>query len=280
MPPPLTQVQGPLLQVEHLVAGYGDHVVVQDVSFTVMPGETVALVGSSGCGKSTILRCLVGLLEPMAGMVRLFGTELWSLSVTDRAPLLLQVGLVFQQGGLLGSLTVRDNLALPLELHRNLSDAVVDRIVAARLAQVGLSEAAWLKPSELSGGMRKRVAVARAVITDPKLLLADEPTSGLDPVVAAGIDEVLAGVRDAQQTSMLMVSHDMASVHRLADHILMMADGTLVAQGSYDDLSRSPDPKVQDFLARRPSPEGQAGSNLTHLFDGGPPQNIPGIPNQ
>ncbi len=252
---------GPPLVVEGLVAGYGDRIIVEGVTFQVSAGQTMALVGQSGCGKSTILKCLVGLLEPKAGRVLLFGEDLWAATPDHRQAMLTRLGLVFQQGALLGSLTVAENLALPLELHTDLPDAVIGAVVRARLAQVGLAQAESLYPAELSGGMRKRISVARAMIMDPELLLCDEPTSGLDPVVAAGIDELLSGLRTQHGTTMLVVSHDLASVRRIASQVLVMHQGRLLAAGTYDDLAHSPDPRVRDFFARKA--EAQTSDQVT-----------------
>jgi phospholipid/cholesterol/gamma-HCH transport system ATP-binding protein len=260
------EVITPPLVVENVAAGYGSNIVVKDVSFTVRPGETVAVVGSSGCGKSTLLKTLVGLLPPASGRVTLLGCDLWSMPVDARRELLHRVGLIFQGGALLGSMTVKENLGLPLEMHTRLSDEVIARLVDARLSQVGLSEFAHLKPAELSGGMRKRVAVARSLMLDPDLLLCDEPTSGLDPVVAAGIDELLVNVRELQENALLVVSHDLASIRRLGARILMMARGHLVAEGSYDELAVSNDPEVRRFFNRQARPSGEGGALLTDLI--------------
>jgi phospholipid/cholesterol/gamma-HCH transport system ATP-binding protein len=252
----------PALVVENLVAGYGAQTIVDGVSFTVHTGETVAVVGSSGCGKSTLLRAIVGLLRPMSGRVLLLGREIWAMQVKQRRQLLHRVGLIFQGGALLGSLTVRDNLALPLEMHSRLSPPVIDRLVNARLSQVGLSRFSHLKPAELSGGMRKRVAVARALMLDPELVLCDEPTSGLDPVVAAGIDELLVGVRQMQKSALLVVSHDLASIRKLGARILMMEGGKLIARGYYDTLAASQDPVVHRFFNRQARQSAEDGERL------------------
>ena len=245
----------PPLQVIGLTAGYGENTVIADISFTVNKGETLALVGSSGCGKSTVLRCLVGLLKPMNGKVLLFGEDLWKISIQKRRALLQSVGLIFQAGALLGSLTVEDNLALPLEMHTDVPPDTIRRLVKARLAQVGLAKAAPLKPSELSGGMKKRVAIARSLMLDPELLLCDEPTSGLDPIVAAGIDELLAKARQAGDNAMVVVSHDLESVKRLSDNIIMLIEGRESARGTFSELSSMEDPVVQAFFQRRPNME-------------------------
>lgn len=258
----------PLVLVEDLYAGYGGRTVVKGFSLTLGAGESLAVVGPSGCGKSTLLRCVIGLLAPERGRAELMGVDLSNAEPDLRNQVLQRVGLIFQQGALLGSLSVRDNLALPLEMHTRLPRGLVDRMVATRLTQVGLGEAAWLKPAELSGGMRKRVAVARALMVEPEVLLCDEPTAGLDPVVAAGIDELLAEVRRAQKSALLVVSHDLASVQRLADRVLMMDDGKLVAEGSFADLARSEAPAVRSFFRRQPKERAAQFQSLAERLKG------------
>ena len=254
----------PPLLVEDLVAGYGDKIIVEGVSFRVDRGQTVALVGQSGCGKSTILKCLVGLLEPKSGRILVFGQDLWAAGPDERQSLLKRLGLVFQQGALLGSLTVAENLSLALELHSDLPSDVIETMVRARLAQVGLADAAHLLPAELSGGMRKRISVARAMMMDPEVLLCDEPTSGLDPVVAAGVDELLADLSRQYGTSMLVVSHDLASVRLIASHVLVMQSGRIVARGTFEELAGSGDEQVRDFFARQPERRSSTAATLAH----------------
>ena len=262
--PPL-QHAAPLV-VEDLTAGYGDKTVITGLSFSLREGETLALVGSSGCGKSTVLKCLVGLLRPQGGSVRLLGEDLWSMAVEERRKLLRRVGLIFQAGALLGSLSVEDNLALPLEMHTNVPAPTIKRLVKARLAQVGLAKAAPLKPSELSGGMRKRVAIARSLMMDPHLLLCDEPTSGLDPVVAASIDELLAEAKRLGGSSLVLVSHDLASIQRLSDRIIMLADGKEAARGTFEELSADQTPAVRAFFQREPRTSGYEGPSMAEQF--------------
>ncbi len=256
----------PPLRVVDLKAGYGEKAVVENLSFTVNEGETLALVGSSGCGKSTVLRCLVGLLEPMEGKVFLFGEDLWTIPIEQRRVLLQKVGLIFQAGALLGSLTVEENLSLPLEMHTNVPLEAIKRLVKARLAQVGLAKAGPLKPSELSGGMRKRVAIARSLMLEPHLLLCDEPTSGLDPIVAAGIDELLVKVKNLENSAMVVVSHDLESIKKLSDRIIMLAEGKAAAIGSFVELSASTDPTVQAFFSRHAATDENQAPSLTDAY--------------
>ena len=258
----------PVVLAEDLYAGYGGRMVVQGFSLALYVGQSLAVVGSSGCGKSTLLRCLTGLLRPERGRAEVLGVDMWASEPEHRNRVLQRVGLIFQQGALLGSLSVRDNLALPLEMHTRLPKNLVDRLVSARLAQVGLSDAAWLKPAELSGGMRKRVAVARALMAEPDVLLCDEPTAGLDPVVAAGIDELLAEIHQTQQTAMLVVSHDLASVQHLADRVLMMDDGKLVADGTFEQLAASNEPAVRAFFQREAKERSTQFQSLREKLSG------------
>jgi phospholipid/cholesterol/gamma-HCH transport system ATP-binding protein len=225
--------------------------VVESTSVSVPPGEILVVAGRSGCGKSTILRTMAGLLAPISGAVEVLGVDLFRADLAERRPALRRMGMMFQGGALLGSLTVAENLLLPVdEHHGRLHEQVAARLVDAKLAQVGLAGKAALLPSSLSGGMKKRVALARALMLDPALLLCDEPTSGLDPVVAAGIDELLVRLRDLLGMAMIVVSHDLASIRRIADRVLLVHEGRPVALGPVAALEASTDPAVHDFFHR------------------------------
>jgi phospholipid/cholesterol/gamma-HCH transport system ATP-binding protein len=214
------------------------------------------VAGRSGCGKSTILRTVAGLLPPLGGTVSVLGVDLWGADLSERRPALRRMGMMFQGGALLGSLSVSENLLLPVDEHYGrLHPAVAARLVDAKLAQVGLGGTHELLPSALSGGMKKRVALARALMLDPALLLCDEPTSGLDPVVAAGIDELFVRLRDLLGVAMVVVSHDLASIRRIADRVLLVDDGRPVALGPPAALEDFPEPAVHDFFHRK-APEG------------------------
>ena len=242
----------PIVDVHGLRAGYGAREIISGISFSVPRGRIVAIIGGSGCGKTTVIRTLVGLLKPTAGDIRVFGQDPHQLDEEERRILLGRIGMLYQAGALLGSLTVGQNIALPLKHHTALPDEIIHRIVERKLEMVGLSGTAQLMPSELSGGMRKRASLSRALALDPELLLCDEPSSGLDPIVAAGIDETLRHLQSTLEMTMIVVTHELASIALIADHVIMLADGKILAQGTVDELRHSDDPLVRDFFARKP----------------------------
>jgi phospholipid/cholesterol/gamma-HCH transport system ATP-binding protein len=262
--------QGPVISVHKLKAGYGEKVIINDVSFEVPRGEIVCLIGGSGCGKSTVVRTLVGLLEPMEGEVRVFGRDPGNLEGPDRIALLKRTGMLFQNGALLGSMTVAENVALPLREHTDLPDPIIERIVAAKLAMVGLPDAGSLMPAELSGGMRKRASLSRAIALEPELLFCDEPSAGLDPIVAAGLDETLRSLQRRLGMTMIVVTHELASIQLIADRVVMLRPGGYVLeQGTLDEMNNSDNPEVQDFFGRVPPPEGDVGRSLLTALEEG-----------
>ena len=238
------------LEVRGLHAAYGDRVVLEGVDLTVARGEIRVVLGGSGCGKSTLLKHCVGLLTPSAGSVLVLGQPLHQLEGPARVELLRRVGVLFQYGALLGSITVGENVALPVREHTRLPEDVIVEMVRLKLAAVELSGAEQLLPSELSGGMRKRAALARAMALDPDLLFCDEPSAGLDPLTSAELDELLLRLRDRFGMTMLVVTHELVSIERIADKVLMLADGKVVADGTLADVKRAETPEVKSFFGR------------------------------
>ncbi|MCK5799505.1 MAG: ATP-binding cassette domain-containing protein [Deltaproteobacteria bacterium] len=262
--------QGPAISVRRLKAGYGDRVIINDVSFDVPHGEIVCLIGGSGCGKSTVVRTLVGLLTPMEGEVRVFGKDPSTLEGADRIALLRRTGMLFQNGDLLGSMTVGDNVTLPLREHTDLPDAIIARIVATKLAMVDLPDAANLTPAELSGGMRKRASLSRAIAMDPELLFCDEPSAGLDPIVAAGLDVTLRRLQKRLGMTMIVVTHELASIQLIADRVVMLTQGGYVlAQGTLAEMNESEHPEVREFFGRKPPDEEDPGRSLLQVLEEG-----------
>ena len=255
-----------VVEVDHLTAGYDGKVIVEDVSFSAKRGEILCLIGGSGCGKSTVVRTLVGLLTPMSGEVRVFGQDPSVLEDQARIPFLRHIGMLFQNGALLGSMTVGDNIALPFREHTSLPESVIQRIVESKLALVDMPGVASLLPSELSGGMRKRASLSRAMAMDPELLLCDEPSAGLDPIVAAGIDVTLRHLQRSLGTSMIVVTHELPSVKIIADWVVMMVPGGhVLAQGTVPQMESNSNPRVRDFFARKPPADGGSSSGPTLL---------------
>jgi phospholipid/cholesterol/gamma-HCH transport system ATP-binding protein len=242
-----------VLECRDLACGHDGVAVLEHVDLRVEAGELVAIMGRSGGGKSTLLRTLVGLQPPLAGEVLLFGRSLYALAAAERRALTLRLGVVFQQDGLWSSQSLEDNVALPLRELTRLRAPVIDELVRMKLALVGLDGLQSRLPAQLSGGQRRRGAIARAAILDPELLACDEPTAGLDPVTAAGIDDVLVRCRRLLGMTVVVVSHELASVAAIASRGVMLDAGTIRATGTVDELARSADQQVFEFFhARQP----------------------------
>jgi phospholipid/cholesterol/gamma-HCH transport system ATP-binding protein len=256
----------PVAEVTDLMAHYGEREVLHHVSLSVAPGEVRVILGPSGCGKSTLLKHMVGLLGPTAGSVRLFGQEIVGLDDEGLNPLLARVGMLFQGGALIQSMSVVENAMLPLREHTALDLDDIERVARMKLATVGLGKHVELLPSELSGGMRKRAALARAMALDPALLFCDEPTAGLDPVTAAGIDRLILDLRDALDITVIVVSHELGSIRRIADRVTMLQDGTVVADGTTAELERSSDRRIRSFFEGSPPIVPEQGENVQELF--------------
>lgn len=251
-----------IARVRDLALAYDERPVLRGVSADFRAGDVTCVIGGSGSGKSSLLKCIVGLVRPTGGHAELLGVDLHRADERRRDAVLRRVGVMFQQGALFGSLTVDQNVRLPLVQHTDLPAAIVDRMVELRLAQVGLSEARHRLPAALSGGMQKRAALARASILDPEVLFCDEPSAGLDPVVSAGIDDLLLLFARDLGMSVVAVTHEVASVQRIADHVLMIDRGELIADGTLAAVRTLPDARVRAFFDRRPSPVERGGRPL------------------
>lgn len=241
-----------VIECRDLACGYGEPV-LEHVDLRIERGESVVILGRSGSGKSTLLRTLVGLLPPLAGEVLLFGQPLYDLDGEERRALLHRIGVAFQQDALFSALTIGENVAVPLRELADLPEPVIRELVRLRLELVGLARHEHRPPSQLSGGQRKRAALARATILDPELILGDEPTSGLDPVVAAGIDDMLLRFRALLGSTLVVVSHELESIRAIATRAIMLEAGSVRATGPIDVLARSSDPVVHAFFHARQS---------------------------
>jgi phospholipid/cholesterol/gamma-HCH transport system ATP-binding protein len=248
------------IRFEALSVGYGDTAVLSDIHAVLPAGGISVILGGSGCGKSTLLRHMAGLARPLAGKVHIGGQNFFDLPSKEFRRLRRRMSMLFQDGALLGALTLLENTALPLREHTRLPDAVIRAAAEHCLALVGLRGFGTYFPAQLSGGMRKRAGLARALVTEPRILLCDEPTSGLDPINAARMDQLLLALRARYpDMTLVVVSHDLAGLKHIADHILVLRDGALIFEGGYAALSASENPYLQNFL-RRESPEEADGS--------------------
>jgi phospholipid/cholesterol/gamma-HCH transport system ATP-binding protein len=242
----------PVIAVEDIVTRFGAQTVHDGVSFSVARGALVALIGGSGSGKSVLLREIIGLQRPTAGRVHLFGVDMWAAPAQDRAAVRQRFGMMFQDGALFSSLTVAQNVAVPLREHTALPAASIDALVALRLQQAGLpADAGAKRPSELSGGMRKRAAIARALALEPEILFLDEPTSGLDPITARGLDRVLRSLVDDLGLTAFVVTHDLDTLLTVVDRVIVLANGRVRADGPVDEVTRVDDPWVREYFAVR-----------------------------
>jgi phospholipid/cholesterol/gamma-HCH transport system ATP-binding protein len=259
----------PVIEVRDLVTHYGSRQILDGVEFSVDPGEIRIIMGGSGSGKSTLLRHLLGLSTPTRGSIRLLGTDITRASAGELHELRKRVGVAFQGGALFSSLSVGENIKLPLREHARLDEKTMDIMVRLKLEVVNLGGFEHLMPAQLSGGMMKRAAVARAVIMDPKLLFFDEPSAGLDPVVSAELDELILRLREAMHMTIVVVTHELESAFKIADRITILDQGRILMTGTMDEVQGSAAVRVQDLLNRRPrAAEVNADEYLQRLTEG------------
>ncbi len=238
-----------VIEVSGVSTRFGDHVVHTDINLEVRRAEIFALIGGSGSGKSTLLREMILLHRPDAGSIKVLGDDLSNLSEDAALALRKRWGVLFQHGGLFGSLTVMENIGLPLREHTDLANSLIDEIAAWKLAMAGLKpEAGGLYPSELSGGMLKRASLARALALDPELLFLDEPTAGLDPVSADGVDELVLKLRDLFGLTIVIITHDLDLLWQVADRVAVLGHGTVQGIGSMAELKEMDNPDIRQFF--------------------------------
>src|SRR5579863_5265298 len=245
----------PAISVVNLRVSYGEREILHGVSFDVRRGETMVILGGSGSGKSTLLKKLVGLEKPTLGEVWINGVNTAQISEREMDAIRKTIGMSFQGSALFGSMTVGENVALPLREHTDLEDSTIEIMVRIKLGQVGLSAFEDFMPSELSGGMKKRAAVARALAMDPEILFFDEPSAGLDPIIAAGLDELILNLKTAYALTIVVVTHELASAFLIADRMVYVDRGHIVALGTKEEFQASKHPRVRQFLDRVPEPE-------------------------
>lgn len=254
----------PIIEVDSLVRYFGKQKVLDGVSFKVHAGDTFIIMGGSGCGKSTLLRHLIGTEKPTSGSIKIFGEEITTMRGGALQKLRGRYGMLFQSGALLQSLTVAENVALPLIEHTQLDSGLIDTVVKMKLEQVGLTGHGHKKPSEISGGMKKRAALARALALDPPLVFSDEPTAGLDPIMTAVVDELTQRLTQKIGATVVVVTHDMNSVFRIGTRIIMLGtgpnQGKIIAEGTPEEIKAHPNPAVQQFINGDPEGDGSDDS--------------------
>jgi len=237
-----------VIQIQGIHKWFGQNHVLQGVDLTIKEGETLVIIGRSGCGKSVLLKHIIGILEPEEGDIKIDGRSVRTMPQGEQDQFRLQLGMLFQGAALFDSLTVRENVGFSLYEHTKLSEEVISQKVREKLGLVGLRDIENLMPASLSGGMKKRVGLARAICSEPKIILYDEPTTGLDPINADVINDLILRMQEQLKVISIVVTHDMTSAYKVADRIAMLYDGKIIGVGTPDEIKNSKDPIIQQFI--------------------------------
>jgi phospholipid/cholesterol/gamma-HCH transport system ATP-binding protein len=264
----MTENSQPIIEVQDLVVSFGDRTVLDGVNFTVRRGDIFVILGGSGSGKTTLLRTLVGLIRPDSGRILIKGEDFTAMSEGDRIDLRKKIGMCFQASALFNSMTLGDNVALPLREHTDLEESTIEIMTKIKLELVGLGGFEDYMPAELSGGMKKRAGIARAMAMDPEFIFYDEPSAGLDPIVAAGIDELIRRMQQTFDLTSVVVTHEMESVKLIADTVCVLHNGRIAGIGSFGELENSGQPYIQQFFARQPDAEESGDSDYARSLTG------------
>ena len=255
-----------MISVDGLTVEYGSNRVLDHVNLNIERGEIMVLLGGSGAGKTTMMRNIIGLERPTSGTVRVRGVDIHRCSAKELKAIRCTMGVAFQESALFNSMSIRENVGLPLHELTTLSDSIIEIMTFMKLAAVGLGEAIDRMPQELSGGMKKRAAVARATALDPEILIFDEPSAGLDPIVAAGLDDLILFLKHAFHMTIVVVTHELASAFKIADRIAMLHRGSLLAVESKEAFKASAQPRIRQFLDRVADPISESAAARDHLF--------------
>lgn len=247
--PIINRSKEPVIEIMNLKKSFDSQQVLVDVSINLYKGENLVILGKSGSGKSVLIKCIVRLLNPDAGKINVFGEEVGGLGTAGLSELRKKIGFLFQSGALYDSMTVRQNLEFPLRrIKKGLTEKEISEKVTEALENVGLADALNKMPSQLSGGMRKRISLARTVVVDPQIMLYDEPTTGLDPVTSDEISELINDVQKKYKTSSIIITHDIECARATADRIIMLKDGEVYTEGTIEDFEKSTDPLIKSFF--------------------------------
>ncbi len=252
----------PLISVQDVKVRYGDREVLKGINLDIYAGDTMVILGGSGSGKTTLLRNIMALNRPDSGHIYFKGLDITTCSDSELTGMRKVMGVSFQSAAMFNSMTVGENVALPLREHTKLAESTIRLMTQMKLGQVGLAGVEDLLPSQLSGGMRKRASVARALAMDPEVLVFDEPSAGLDPIIAAGIDELILDLKEAFKMTIVIVTHEMTSAFLIADRMCMLYKGEIIVEGSVEEIKSSQHPRVRQFLERRADEPDNDGPNF------------------
>ncbi|HMK49728.1 MAG TPA: ABC transporter ATP-binding protein [Thermodesulfovibrionales bacterium] len=256
------------IEVKNLVTHYGDREILKNISFSVPKGMTTVVLGGSGCGKSTLLKHLIGLLSPTSGQILIGGKDITQMNEPEMNEVRKKMGILFQGAALLNSMSILDNVALPMREHTKLNESTMEIMVRMKLDLVGLSGFDSFFPSQLSGGMKKRAGLARALALDPELLFFDEPSAGLDPVTAAGLDELILKLNKVFRMTIVVVTHELPSVFTIADYVIMLDKGDVLFCGTLEELRKADHPRIKMFLERKPEEETYSPEDYFRVIAG------------
>jgi phospholipid/cholesterol/gamma-HCH transport system ATP-binding protein len=256
------------IKVEGLVTHYGKREILKKLTFDIPRGMATVILGGSGCGKSTLLKHLIGLLKPTRGEISFNRQDITGMKEEELNEVRRKMGVLFQGAALLNSMTLADNVALPMREHTKLKESTIQIMVRMKLELVGLSGFENLYPSQLSGGMKKRAGLARAMALDPEFLFFDEPSAGLDPVTAAGLDELILKLKDVFKMTIIVVTHELPSVFTIADYVIMLDAGDVIFKGTLDELKASDNTKIRMFLERKPEREAYSQEDYFRIIAG------------